>query len=59
MIPITLFLASTFQFGIQALPENSKYREEGFVKYTEVIAPNGKPIPIIAQKILSDCVLQR
>ena len=59
MISITLFLAASFQFGIQALPEDSKYREEGFVKYTEVIAPNGKPIPIIAQNGVRDIALAR
>ncbi len=59
MISITLFLAASFQFGIQALPENSEYREEGFVKYTEVIAPNGKPIPIIAQKGVRDIAVAR
>jgi len=59
MISITLFLATSFQFGIQALPEDSKYREEGFVKYTEVIAPNGKPIPIIAQKGVRDIAVAR
>ena len=59
MISITLFLAASFQFGIQALPEDSEYREEGFVKYTEVIAPNGKPIPIIAQKGVRDIAVAR
>ena len=59
MISITLFLAASFQFGIQALPEDSEYREEGFVKYTEVIAPNGKSIPIIAQNGVRDIALAR
>ena len=59
MISITLFLAASFQFGIQALPEDSEYREEGFVKYAEVIAPNGKPIPIIAQKGVRDIAVAR
>ncbi|MDP7008927.1 MAG: hypothetical protein QGI78_05075 [Phycisphaerales bacterium] len=59
MISITLLITSAFQFGIQPLPEDSKYREEGFVKYTEIIAPNGKPIPIIAQKGVRDIAVAR
>ena len=59
MIIITLCLASSFQFGIQSLPEHSKYREEGFVKYTEIIAPNGKSILIIAQKGVRDIAVAR
>ena len=59
MITITLCLASSFQFGIQSLPEHSKYRKDGFVKYTEIIAPNGKSIPIIAQKGVRDIAVAR
>jgi len=59
MISITLCLFTSFEFGILPLPEHSKYREEGFVKYAEVIAPNGKPIPIIAQKGVRDIAVAR
>jgi hypothetical protein len=59
MLSIALLLTSSFQFGIQALPTDSPYREEGFVKYTEVVAPNGKSIPIIAQKGVQDIAVAR
>ncbi|MBC8203551.1 MAG: hypothetical protein H8E91_06955 [Planctomycetes bacterium] len=59
MISITLCLCASFEFGIQPLPENSKYQKEGFVKYAEVIAPNGKSIPIIAQKGVRDIAVAR
>jgi len=45
MIPlIALCLTVPLEFGLQPLPEDSLYRDEGFTKYVEVIAPNGKPI---------------
>ncbi len=60
MFPLlTLLLAAPLEFGIQPLPEDSPYREEGFTKYTEVIAPNGEPIPIIAQKGVRDIAVAR
>lgn len=60
MIPIiTLCLAAPLEFGLQPLPEDSQYREEGFTKYTEVNAPNGKPIPIIAQPGVRDIAVAR
>jgi len=60
MIPvIALCLSAPLEFGLQPLPENSEYREEGFVKYTQVIAPNGKPIPIIAQQGVRDIAVAR
>ena len=60
MIPlIALCLAAPLEFGLQPLPEDSPYREEGFTKFTEVIAPNGKPIPIIAQEGVRDIAVAR
>ena len=60
MFPLlTLLLAAPLEFGLQPLPEDSPYREEGFTKYTEVIAPNGEPIPIIAQKGVRDIAVAR
>ena len=56
---ITLCLAAPLDFGLLPLPEDSKYRTEGFTKYTEVIAPNGKSIPIIAQKGVRDIAVAR
>lgn len=38
------------EFGIRPLDTSKRrLRREGFTKYTEVLAPNGKPIRIIAQ----------
>ncbi len=60
MIPIlAIFLASPLEFGLQPLPEDSPYREERFTKYAEVIAPNGKPITIIAQRGVRDIAVAR
>ncbi len=59
MFSATLVLAASFQFGVQALPADSEYRQEGFVKYTDVIAPNGRTIPIIAQKGIRDIAVAR
>jgi len=60
MIPLlALCLAAPLEFGLQPLPEESPYRSEGFTKYIEVIAPNGKPIPIIAQKGVRDIAVAR
>ncbi|HIA72593.1 MAG TPA: hypothetical protein EYO01_07860 [Phycisphaerales bacterium] len=60
MIPlITLCLTVPLEFGLQPLPEDSLYRDEGFTKYVEVIAQNGKPIPIIAQKGVRDIAVAR
>jgi len=60
MIPLlALCLTAPLEFGLQPLPEDSPYREEGFTKYIEIIAPNGKPIPIIAQKGVRDIAVAR
>ncbi|MDP7005117.1 MAG: hypothetical protein QF718_02760, partial [Phycisphaerales bacterium] len=60
MIPIlAICLTAPLEFGIQPLPIDSPYREEGFTKFTEVIAPNGKSIPIIAQKGIRDIAVAR
>ncbi|MBC8421717.1 calcium-binding protein [bacterium] len=60
MIPIlALCLTAPLEFGLQPLPEDSPYREERFTKYTEVIAPNGKPITIIAQRGVRDIAVAR
>ncbi len=60
MIPLlALCLTAPLEFGLQPLPEDSPYREEGFTKFTEIIAPNGKPIPIIAQKGVRDIAVAR
>jgi hypothetical protein len=60
MIPlIALCLTAPLEFGLQPLPEDSPYRDEGFTKYIEVIAQNGKPIPIIAQKGVRDIAVAR
>jgi hypothetical protein len=59
MISIALCLSASFQFGIKALPEDSPYRSEGFTKYVEVTAPNGKSIPIIAQQGVRDIAVAR
>ena len=56
---IAICLAAPFEFGLQPLAEDSKYRADGFTKYTEVIAPNGKVIPIIAQKGVRDIAVAR
>ena len=56
---IAICLAAPLEFGLQPLAEDSKYRDEGFTKYTEVIAPNGKAIPIIAQKGVRDIAVAR
>ena len=60
MIPIlAICLTAPLEFGLQPLPTDSRYREEGFTKFTEVIAPNGKSIPIIAQKGIRDIAVAR
>ena len=60
MIPlITLCLTAPLEFGLNPLPEDSPYRDEGFTKYAEVIAPNGKSIPIIAQQGVRDIAVAR
>ncbi|MBC8200559.1 MAG: calcium-binding protein [Planctomycetes bacterium] len=60
MIPlIALCLTVPLEFGLNPLPEDSPYREEGFTKFTEVVAPNGKSIPIIAQKGVRDIAVAR
>jgi len=60
MLPlITLCLTVPLEFGLQPLPQDSPYQSEGFTKYIEVIAPNGKPIPIIAQKGVRDIAVAR
>ena len=60
---MSILLASTLiaalDFGIQPLPEDSKFRKENFTKYTEIIAPNGKSIPIIAQQGVRDIAIAR
>jgi hypothetical protein len=56
---IALCLTAPLEFGLQPLPEDSPYRSEGFTKFVEVIAPNGKPIPIIAQKGVRDIAVAR
>ncbi len=46
--------------GISDTPgEFSDFTAAGFVKYTEHIAPNGKPIHIFAQDMVSDLALYR
>lgn len=47
--------------GIRPLPEDAPaaWRREGFTKFTEVIAPNGKPIRIIAQPGVRDIAVAR
>jgi len=52
-------LTAPLEFGLQPLPEDSPYRKERFTKYTEVIAPNGKPITIIAQRGIRDIAVAR
>ena len=60
MIPLlALCLTAPLEFGLQPLPEDSPYREEGFTKFVEVIAPNGKSIPIISQKGVRDIAVAR
>lgn len=39
-----------YTMGIEPVPKNMNiYKKKGFVKYTKIIAPNGKPIRIFAQ----------
>ncbi len=46
--------------GIMEVPSGfNVFEAEGFVKYTEHIAPNGKPIRIFAQDKVSDLALYR
>ena len=60
MIPLlALCLTAPLEFGLQQLPEDSPYRSEGFIKFVDVIAPNGKPIRIIAQKGVRDIAVAR
>lgn len=60
MIPLlALCLTAPLEFGLRPLPEDSPYRGEGFTKYTEFTAPNGKPIPIIAQAGVRDIAVAR
>ena len=60
MIPLlALCLTAPLEFGLQQLPEDSPYRREGFTKFVDVIAPNGKPIRIIAQKGVRDIAVAR
>ena len=60
MIPIlAICLTAPLEFGLQPLPEDSPYRKERFTKYTEVIAPNGKAITIIAQQGIRDIAVAR
>ena len=49
------------RLGIRPLPEESpaSWRREGFTKFTEVIAPNGRPIRIIAQPGVRDIAVAR
>lgn len=49
------------RLGIKPLPEDAPayLRREGFTKYTNVIAPNGKPIRIIAQAGVRDIAVAR
>ena len=56
---IALCLTAPLEFGLQPLPEESPYRSDGFTKYVEVLAPNGKTIPIIAQKGVRDIAVAR
>jgi len=56
---ITICLACQLDFGVKPLPADSRYRSEGFTKYVEVTAPNGKPIPIIAQEGVRDIAVAR
>lgn len=52
-------MAASLEFGLKELPEDSKYRQQGFVKYTEVTVPNGMTIPIIAQAGVRDIAVAR
>ena len=53
-------IAPTSEFGVHPLPESMRrLRREGFTKYTEVIAPNGKSIRIIAQPGVRDIAVAR
>ncbi len=49
------------RLGIKALPDDAPraWRREGFTKYTEVVAPNGMPIRIIAQPGVRDIAVAR
>ena len=60
MIPlIALCLTAPLEFGLHPLPEDSPYRDEGLQNTSEVIAPNGKSIPIIAQQGVRDIAVAR
>jgi hypothetical protein len=60
MIPLlALCLTAPLEFGLQPLPDDSPYRDDGFTKYTEVFAPNGKSISIIAQRGVRDIAVAR
>ena len=52
-------LVTSLEFGIKALPEDSKFRKDDFTKYAEVIVPNGKAILIIAQEGVKDIAVAR
>ena len=56
---LALSLAAPLEFNLQPLPEDSPYRNKGFTKYVEILAPNGKTIPIIAQKGVRDIAVAR
>jgi hypothetical protein len=48
------------EFGVVALPENVGRTLTGlFTKYTKHVAPNGKPIHILGQSLVSDLQMAR
>jgi hypothetical protein len=50
----------TYSFGLTDIPTaRHRLRREGFTKRTEVMAPNGKPIRIIAQAGVPDIAVAR
>ena len=52
---------STSPNGIVALPNSvhEDWIDEGFVKYTKIVAPNGKAIHFVAQDLLTDAQIVR
>lgn len=48
------------RLGVAAMPEElERYTRQGFTKYTEIVAPNGRPIRIIAQEGVRDIAVAR
>jgi acetyl esterase/lipase len=58
--PPALPTVSQLQFDIELIPESKRrLRRAGFTKQTAVIAPNGKPIRIVAQPGVRDIAVAR